>query len=475
VDADGPVMRRPSSERAVERRTFLTALGAAALGTAGAGATRAARSQGTATPSDYAPLGRVTVEGAKEAVVDDGGETVFVAASDGFATVDVSDPADPRVLAERRDLLAGREDGPMRQLFDADVDGDRLAVAGPANPANTPNAVLVYDVSDPSAPDRLAVHERDHPIHNVTLRDGVAYLTGNDGERNPLVLLDDESGAELGRWSLLDADEQWEDVAPILRVLHDVTVNDERAYLAHWDAGTWVVDVSDPTDPTTATRIRGRAPDELADISGNDVRHEQTERPGNDHFATVNDDGTLLGIGMEAWDSPDTDAEGGPAGVELWDVSSLDAPERLATIDPPPTSDPSFDGVWTTSHNFAFRGDRLYTSWYRGGVRIYDVSDPSAPELTRSWRSTDRASFWAAQAARPGEFFVASSVGSAGALPSQFGTPEDGGVVEPASIYTFPDPPLATATDETGPGFGVQSVVGALGVLGAVAWLRRRS
>ena len=70
--------------------------------------------------------------------------------------------------------------------------------------------------------------------------------------------------------------------------------------------------------------------------------------------------------------------------------------------------DPTKEGINTTPHNMDLRGDRLYTSWYDGGVKIHDVSDPGRPELLAWWRAPRRWSFWTAQYATD-EFFVASS------------------------------------------------------------------
>lgn len=471
----------------VSRRAFLAGVSASVVGSAvpaAAHPTPDSDGTGTALPEsngttgELDPLGRATVRGAKEAVVDPAGKTAYVAATDGFATVDLSDPGSPQVLAERRGLLADRQNGPMAQVFDAKLDDDRLLVVGPANPTDVVHAALLYDVSDPAAPERMAVHETDYPIHNCDLAGDVAYLTGNDGDRNALVLIDTDAGQELGRWSVVDVDERWADVDPILRVVHDVRVQDGVAYLAYWDAGTWLVDVSDPASPSLLAKVRGRPPDELATLGRSEVRIEQGELPGNDHYVAPNDDGSLLGIGMEAWDNTETSASGGPGGIELWDISDPSNPTRQATISPPPTPDPTFDGVWTTSHNFEFRGDRLYTSWYRGGVRLFDVSDPTHPHELRAWRDRDRASFWTAQAAVPGSFFVASSVGQSGALPSRTPT---GGIDEPAGVYTFPEPPLdaSTGTGSADPS-GVTGVLGTgfgavAGLAGLGAWLVHRA
>ncbi|WP_433625641.1 LVIVD repeat-containing protein [Halomicrococcus sp. NG-SE-24] len=435
----------------------------------------------------YEPLGRVAVENAKEAVVGPDGKTAYVAATDGFATVDVSDPANPSTLAERRGLLADRQHGPLEQIWDVKVEGDRLLVVGPANPIDHTgvHGFLLYDVGDPANPEQVAFHETDFPIHNAVLTDGVAYLTANDGDGNPLVMVDvsDDDPEEVGRWSMLDYDSDWSRVNAWIRSLHDLWVQDGVAYLAQWDAGTWVVDVEDPADPSHVAHFGDRPIEVLADIPADETNAAVVGRPGNHHYVMANNDTSLLGVGKEAWDADPSDEKGGPGGVELWDISNPKEARKLSTIAPPTSPDPTYDrgaagvgvgglgagvaagaaanleldglaavdrgasnlgpagvvahrgchdctggssssGVWTTAHNFDLVGDRLYSSWYQGGVKIHDVSDPTNPEELAWWRDPEATAFWTAKRAA-GEFFVASSMGREA----------DGR----GGLYTFPD------------------------------------
>ncbi|MFC6726980.1 LVIVD repeat-containing protein, partial [Halobium palmae] len=168
-------------------------------------------------------------------------------------------------------LLADRENGPLRGVYDVKVDGDTLLVVGPANPLGEAlHGALVVDVSDPANPEEVSFFGTDYPIHNAYLRDGYAYLTANDWERNPIVVVD-VSGSnpeEVGRWSILDRDEAWGDVPAGVRTVHDVHVQDDVAYLVHWDAGTWLLDVSDPSNPTYLADFRGQSIEELASVDG---------------------------------------------------------------------------------------------------------------------------------------------------------------------------------------------------------------
>ena len=440
-------------------------------------------------PGDgYEPLGVVDVPGAREAVVD--GTTVYVATGDGYATVDVSDPADPRVLARRTELRSEDEDGPLVNVQDVKVDGDTLVVAGPAHPRrNALAGLVVVDVSDPAVPTERGFFPTDYPIHNCDLADGRAYLTGNDGDRNALVVVDVgvDDPVEIGRWSLLDEDDGWEGVSANRRTLHDVTVHDGVAVCAHWDAGTWLVDVDDPTAPFVLGTVEAPAPDGLA----TDGPSPGVIGPGNHHYATLSDG--LLAVGKETFgvrvdedgDGTEDRLVGGPGGVDLWDVSDPTAPIRRSTIPPPVSDDPTFQGTWTTAHNLDIEGGTLYTSWYQGGVKRHDVSNPLTPVEESWWLAPDEASFWTAQAGTSGSpgWFVASSRGV-----------EDA----PGRLYTFPDsagrqaepptlgagtrtPPEAASVGETptatggsavsAPGFSAGAGLAALGLGGW--WLSR--
>lgn len=426
----------------MRRRAFLAA-------TAGVGALTVpgvAAGQGESGPAaeSFAPLGTVPVEGLKEVVVGADGDTAVAAVTDGLATIDVTDPATPTVLAERRDLLADRQGGPLSEIWEVQVDGDRAVAAGPAHGGGSSlSAAVFFDVAEPAAPTRLGVHETDFPIHNCALVDGVCYLTANGQDRNELVTV--AAGAsprERGRWSIADHDERWLDVAGGLWSLHDVFVRADRAYLAHWDAGTWVVDVSDPAAPSFVAQVGGRSPGVLATVPAEATRGESVRPPGNAHYVAVDADASLLGVGRESWASDDADgaARGGPSGIDLWDVSTPTAARRLATIEPPPTPDPTYEGVWTTAHNFEFANGRLYSAWYRGGLRVFDVSEPAAPEELTAWRDSDRASFWTAQ--RATSCVVAPSVG----YPQE---------VTEQALFTFPDPGSDGAPSGTVDGDGV--------------------
>lgn len=480
----------------------------------------------TRTDDGYGPLGQVEVSDATEAVVSPDGSTAYVAATTGYAIVDISRPAEPTVLAERRDLQADHEDGPLEGIHDVKQDGDTLLVVGPANGRRGEylSGALVVDVSNPRAPEHGPFYETEYPIHNCDLVGDRAFLTANSSAGIALDVIDvgTDSPARLGSWALTEYDETWAEVPHPLRVLHDVWVQDEVAYLAHWDAGTWLLDVSDPTAPTVRAHLGERSAEQvLADAEGR-PRSEQFSLPGNAHFATVDDDADLLAVGREAWASAgappgdgtataptDTDEQsgtattdgtrsvgGGPGGIDLFDISDPTAPEKVASIDPPPTVDPTISGLWTTAHNCELRDGVLYSSWYRGGVKRHDVADPANPVERTWWADPPHAEAWTARVGIAGETFVASSRGTENTPAGLYVFPDESGTrtwgfdervgQAPSATPTGTQSPTPTATqvptstpaNQTSavdaPGLGVLTTLAALG-LGALGRHRRGS
>jgi len=165
--------------------------------------------------------------------------------------------------------------------------------------------------------------------------------------------------------------------------------------------------VSDPASPEVLSRVRGRPVEELAAVEN--TSREATALPGNDHFVTVDESGTLLGVGVESW-AVDAESADGPGGVHLYDVSDPTDPRKRGSIDPPPSPDPTRSGVWTTAHNFELADNHLYSSWYQGGVKVHDVSDPGAPRNCSTGATGSQTKFWTAQQECP----VSSSSPAAG-------------------------------------------------------------
>ncbi|WP_227134189.1 LVIVD repeat-containing protein [Halorubellus salinus] len=442
-------MPLPSSDGSVPRRRLLAGL-------AGLGTTAVAPATATArTPSGRAradataerdprgvertldPAGTLDLRGAAEVVVDDDGETAYCSVVDGFAVVDLSDPANPTLLAEERDLTHDGSD-PMQSIMDVKVSGDRLLVSGPNGFGEGLSGFFLYDVSDPANPERAAVHETTFGPHNSFVDGDYVYLTGSGEPGQPVVVYDvsDDDPEEVARWKAADADDAWTNAGRNYRSAHDVYVQDDVLYVAYWDAGTWLVDVSDPTEPTAVAHLGGHDPAYLASLD--QITPEFRELPGNSHYVQPNADASAVFVGKEAWDAEGTEHDGGPGGIECWDLSGSE-PELRSVLQPPePDPDAGEDPAaqWT-SHNFGVDGDRLYASWYGGGVRAYDVADLAEPSLLGAWRDPETTAFWTAKPTGSG-FVAASYVDPRNAREAQ----RDG---EGARVFAFPEPDASNA------------------------------
>ncbi len=470
----------------MHRRAFLRAstgtLASLTLGVAGA--------TQSADGSAFGPLGSVEIPAARDAVVQ--GEFAYVAVDEGFVVVDISEPATPTIVAERRNIDTGTSET-FRKVLDLWVSEGRLLVAGPGSyDPQLAHGFGLFDVGDPTSPTQLTFKSLDSPlsggyfIHNVYLEDGVAYLTGSAAPSNPLVMFDvtGDQPREVGRWSLESYDSGYADVSPPSRSLHDVTVHDGIAYIPCWDAGTWIVDVSDPTAPRVLANITEYDVDDLTGWSDDNAVVESVKPPGNAHYTMVNEAGDLLGVGQEAWAFKRNGSQtGGPGGIDLYDVSTPSEPRHLSRIDAPDGPDQTRSGPFTSAHNFDFAGDVLYTSWYYGGVKVYNISDPTEPQELAWWQNSEETSFWTANGA--GDTFVATSANISNILREN---PPDVG----EGLYVFPgladgEPPGGEATvrnmedtnsgtdqnnttdeadqdsaDAGGPGFGLPAAIAGL-------------
>jgi hypothetical protein len=436
-----------------------------------AGALALAGFGGVASAADdaaYAPHGEVSIEGTQEVATTPDGNVAAVAAGQGFALVDVSDPANPSIVAERGNLLSEDDAGPMEMIADVKIDGDRLLVTGPNNPprqGQLVKAALLYDISDPANPEQLDVLEVDHAIHNSFYADGYAYLTVSDFQYEGFKMVDTSGDAleVVGQFSITEYDDKWKDVNGFLRSCHDLYVQDDVAYLAQWDAGTFMVDVSDPGNFEVLGRAGGLPADKLSQVTRENLGTVGIQPPGNSHYVRPGPNANYLYKGAESWDMNQEDDKRGASGITVFDISDTANPKELTTIHPPGAENEGFRGQYTTSHNFDVRGDRLVSSWYYGGVMVHDVSDPANPKRLSWWRKPEESEFWGAKFAGDREFFVAGnylkdnggvmtfpvSAGEMENPPGAFTPPEETSLVTELDWSKYTDGQTATTTQQT--------------------------
>lgn len=378
------------------------------LKTTGLLATTGLSGIGSASPPDNSAeeddtlrlFSEVAVDGAQEVVTEK--TWAYVATGDGFAVVDWRNPNRPERV--------GTWHAPGTGIADVKVDDGLLAVStqgedhdhGPGeDPDADPDAQIgthLYDVSDPTNPQYLSTFQvLPEGVHNAHLVDNTLYLCKEAPfDESALIIVDvsdPTDPTELSRWIL---EEVHPDLDSVTNFVHDVYAQGDYAYLAYWDAGCRVLDVSDPTDPVEVSWF-GQTENADMGMDG-DPWDRVYGSPGNAHYVQPSPDGDHVYIGAETY-------AGESGGITVFDVTDFDDPQRVAEIE----AEDRNPGIFPdTAHNFDVTSNRLYTSWYDAGARVYDITDPSNPKQTYEY-DPDGLSFWTTIRARG--FVIVSDIG----------------------------------------------------------------
>ncbi len=331
----------------------------------------------------------------------------------GVRVVDVSDPAQPALLAR----LAGgefpgtyAENAWVGEVETATFRGD-LAVVGVRLCDNSEQGriggqfrgLALYDVTDPATPVPLGTLDsgpRTQGIHELTvveLPDGrlLAVATvlqsrlhhpDGIGDLRIIDISDPAAPAELADWDFRrDAPMAVRDVLaerhPEELHAHSVFAGEDptRLYVGHWDAGTIVLDISRPAVPN------------FVEAAGYTYDEE-----GNAHSSVVTPEGFMIQNHEDLDPSPDS------MGVEEWGFQRIvdfarDEP-TLAEFATENSRAPGLDGFYSV-HNAEYANGAQFASWYSDGVRIVDLRNPAGPTEV-GWfvppPAADRHGWWVA-------------------------------------------------------------------------------
>ncbi|MCA9673758.1 MAG: hypothetical protein KC464_01860, partial [Myxococcales bacterium] len=280
------------------------------------------------------------------------GDVAYVARyQDGLRIVDV---ADPTAMVELGHVpLEYADAGEIwNDVKVTEVAGRRYALM-----ASNLVGVVVVDVTDPAAA-TIVAHLGTRPapgepinVHTLFLDGGKAYLANTSLGLEIWDLADPTAPVKLGGFT--------HPGATPFSYLHDLYVAGDRAYLNYWDLGMAIVDVADPA----ATALVGS----FADYGQTTSHSCWVTQVGPRRIAVHGD---------EQWD----------AHVHIVDVTE-------GTV--------AFGngiGEWRTRpevsvHNIMAVGDRAYMAHYQDGVRVLDLSDPTAPREVAhfdTWPGYDR-------------------------------------------------------------------------------------
>ena len=273
--------------------------------------------------------------------------------------VDISSPEQMHVVAEVE------TPGPA---VDVKVQGDLAVIA--VQGAGLRFGVTLVNVSDPRQPQVLAefFDSSWRGIHNLFVHGERVYLAPIEGivRLRGVIILDISQPAQpriSGRWT--NEDDRFSGL------IHDVFVDEGRAYLSDPFSGLVILDLSDPDNPVT-----------LSSLSFDEGIHSAWASNG---YVYCNQE-------FGSWERS----------LHVVDTSDPTNPVKVAEFRAERPPDDEILGP----HNPYVRDGLLYYAYYDAGLRIFDLADPAAPRQV-GYHPTTLA--WGAHPHDDGIIYVADS------------------------------------------------------------------
>jgi hypothetical protein len=286
-----------------------------------------------------------------------------VAARDGIAYLGASDGAGVLVLdVTSGETLAVLDRGLGRTINSVAADGNLLAFA----PGSA--GVVVYDISNPRAPARRAhLAEPVSYCHTVFIHEEIVYCATSSSGDPQVAFLKVTTPADpaaplqlapLGRYNapVTTEEEQLDVLVHDLYVHRRQTAGDARrlAYLAFWERGLQVIDVTDPANPT----LVGASP--------------PTPKRWT-HSVWV--DGDFAYVGEESYKGL----------LRVFDVSDPATPREVGVMR-------SAENDAISAHNVHVANGFVYASWYQDGLRVFPArgaADTREVAYFHTWNGAD--------------------------------------------------------------------------------------
>jgi hypothetical protein len=323
--------------------------------------------------------------------------------NNGVAVVDIRDPASPVMVsrlvnpegtsAEDVVVFTARY-GPLQGH---DIAAAGIQVCGGSRYDTTfPRGLMLWDVTSPATPVQLGffdtgcctrglhefeVEHRDdlgRTFAYVTVpssrapdpntQSGVSDADGKDGDFRLIDISDPRNPFQASTWwvQLAGGPFAAQGCDPDGNYGHGAEPSDDGkiVFLSYWDSGFIALDLSDPENPAFEGRTIYPA-----------------DADGDGHSASYDDDRKLLFTADEDFcKTSGSGIEKGFGFLRVFDYSDMSAPVQIGKFGTPNSAGTSDPGAGDfTIHNPLFVNGRIYASWYSDGVRVIDVSDPTAP------------------------------------------------------------------------------------------------
>ena len=288
----------------------------------------------------------------------------------GTSILDVSDPRKPRVVSHL-------EVPPHTHSHKVRVHGDVMLVNyeqfGAADPAFR-GGMKVFDISDRTAPREIAFFRcAGGGMHRFDSDGRYAYISPQvEGYYGNIVMIVDISKPAQptevsrwwlpGQWTAGGEKANWERARH--RCHHPLRLGD-RLYTSYWHGGFVILDVSDLARPRLVSHLDWSPPYPCPTHTALPIPHPIRGR----RILVVTDE-----------DVSDRLAPEPNAFLWIVDITDETRPTPIATYRVP--HDKPFDpNCWFGAHQPQEQvdGNVLFVTWFAGGLRAVDISDPWAP------------------------------------------------------------------------------------------------
>lgn len=323
--------------------------------------------------------------------------------NDGVAIVDIQDPTSPLMVSRLPNpdgtsvedvVVFTARFGPLR--------GHEIATAGvqvcggSRYDTSFHRGLMLWDVTDAENPEQIGffdtgcctrgLHEFEVE-HRADLRRTFAYVTvpasrapdpntpsgvrdadGADGDFRLIDITDPRNPFQVSTWyvQLVGGPFAAQGCDPDGNFGHGAEPSDDGklVFLSYWDSGFIALDLTDPENPV----FQGRTA-YPANVDGDGHSSSYDDARGllftaDEDFCKTSGAGIEVGFGF----------------LRVYDYSDLTAPVQIGEFRTPNSAGTADPGAGDfTIHNPLVVGSRLYASWYTDGVRVLDVSDPTAP------------------------------------------------------------------------------------------------
>jgi hypothetical protein len=321
--------------------------------------------------SNIKQLGRMDLPGGGSVVVENG--YAYVGHMDpphGTSIIDVKDPRNPKVVSHI-EIAEGLHSHKVR------VSGDIMLVNYERYKAKQElqAGMKIFDISDKSKPREIGFYKNHGKgVHRFTFDGRYAYISptmeGYNG--NIAVVLDMKNPVKPeevcrwwmpGQWTAGGETATWQGGAT--RCHHPIRKGD-RLYISYWHGGFAIVDISNMNQPKTVSMLDWSPPYPCPTHTTLPMQNKIMERD----WLIVTDEevGEKLDETHNAF---------------LWvvDITKETLPLPVATFIVP------FEGKSTGQFRFGAHqpaeqvyGNTLYVTWFGGGLRAVDFSNPYIPK-----------------------------------------------------------------------------------------------